>query len=88
MSLISPMSLNFLSALHTTKTKNDTLTGFPGHSDYKESACKAGDPGSVLGWEDMEKEMATHSSVLAWRIPGTGEPCGLLSVGSHRVRHD
>ena len=36
----------------------------------------------------LEKEMATHSSVLAWRIPGMGEPGGLLSVGSHRVRHD
>ena len=36
----------------------------------------------------LEKEMATHSSVLAWRIPGRGEPGGLLSVGSHRVRHD
>ena len=36
----------------------------------------------------LEKEMATHSSVLAWRIPGTGEPGGLLSVGSHRVGHD
>ena len=36
----------------------------------------------------LEKEMATHSSVLAWRIPGTGEPRGLPSVGSHRVRHD
>ena len=35
-----------------------------------------------------EKEMATHSSVLAWRIPGTGEPGGLPSMGSHRVRHD
>ena len=34
------------------------------------------------------KEMATHSSVLAWRIPGTEEPSGLLSMGSHRVRHD
>ena len=34
------------------------------------------------------EEMATHSSVLAWRIPGTGEPGGLLSVGSHRVGHD
>ena len=32
--------------------------------------------------------MATHSSVLAWRIPGTGEPGGLPSIGSHRVRHD
>ena len=36
----------------------------------------------------MEKEMATHSSILAWRIPGTEEPGGLPSVGSHRVRHD
>ena len=36
----------------------------------------------------LEKEMAAHSSVLAWRIPGMGEPDGLPSVGSHRVRHD
>ena len=36
----------------------------------------------------LEKEMATHSRVLAWRIPGTGEPHGLPSMGSHRVRHD
>ena len=36
----------------------------------------------------LEKEMATHSSVLAWRIPGAGEPSGLPSMGSHRVRHD
>ena len=36
----------------------------------------------------LEKEMATHSSVLAWRIPGAAEPGGLLSMGSHRVRHD
>ena len=36
----------------------------------------------------LEKEMAMHSSVLAWRIPGTGEPGGLLSMGSHRVGHD
>ena len=36
----------------------------------------------------VEKEMATHSSVLAWRIPGTGEPGGLPSMGSHRVGHD
>jgi len=36
----------------------------------------------------LEKEMATHSRVLAWRIPGTGEPGGLPSMGSHRVRHD
>ena len=36
----------------------------------------------------LEKEMATHSSVLAWRIPGTVEPDGLLFMGSQRVRHD
>ena len=36
----------------------------------------------------LKKEMATHSSVLAWRVPGTGEPGGLLSMGSHRVGHD
>ena len=36
----------------------------------------------------LEKEMATHSSVLAWRIPGTGEPGGLPSMGSHRVEHN
>ena len=36
----------------------------------------------------LEKKMATHSSILAWRIPGTAEPGGLLSMGSHRVRHD
>ena len=42
-----------------------------------------------LGGEDpLKKEKATHSSVLAWRIPGTGEPGGLPSVGSHRVGHD
>ena len=42
-----------------------------------------------LGWEDpLEKEMATHSSVLAWRIPGTAKPGGLPSLGSHTVEHN
>ena len=42
-----------------------------------------------LGWEDtLEKGMATHSSVLAWRIPWTEEPGGLQSIGSQRVRHE
>ena len=42
-----------------------------------------------LGWEDpLEKEMATHSSILAWRIPQTEEPGGLQSMGSQKVRHD
>ena len=38
--------------------------------------------------QSLEKEMAIHSSVLAWRIPGMGEPAGLPSTGSHRVGHD
>ena len=43
----------------------------------------------ALGQEDpLEEGMASHSSILAWRIPGTGEPGGLLSMGSHRVGHD
>ena len=41
---------------------------------------------SMISVLRLEKEMATHSSVLAWRIPGTGEPGGLPSLGSHRVR--
>ena len=42
----------------------------------------------IFHFHALEKEMATHSSVLAWRIPGTVEPGGLLSMGSHRVGHD
>ena len=43
----------------------------------------------TLAWEDpQEKEMATHSSILAWKIPLTGEPGGLQSMGSQRVGHD
>ena len=42
----------------------------------------------LFGLSQFFKEMATHSSVLAWRIPGMGEPGGLPSLGSHRVRHD
>ena len=42
-----------------------------------------------LGWEEpLEEGMATHSSILAWRIPWTEEPGGLQSMGSHRVGHD
>ena len=42
----------------------------------------------TLQFHALEKEMATHSSVLAWRIPGTAKPDGLPSMGSHRVGHD
>ena len=47
------------------------------------------DTGLVLGLEDLlEEGMATHSSILAWRIPWTEEPGGLQSMGSQKVRHD
>ena len=61
---------------------------FPGGSDDKASAYDAGDPGSIPGGEDpLEKEMAPHSSTLAWKIPWTEESGGLQSVGSQRVGH-
>ena len=47
------------------------------------------DMGPIPGWEDpLEEGMATHSSILAWRIPWTEEPDGLQSIGLHTVRHD
>ena len=53
------------------------------------SAYNAGDTSSVPGSKDLlEKEMATHSSILAWKILWTEEPGGLLSMGSQRVRDD
>ena len=63
--------------------------GFPGGSDGKESACSAGELGSVLGSEGpLEEGMATHSRILAWRIPWTEGHGGLLSIESQRIRHD
>ena len=56
--------------------------GFPHSTLGKESSCNAGDLGSSLGQEDpLGKEMATHSSILAWRIPWTEERGGLQSMG-------
>ena len=65
-------------------------TSFPlGGSDCKASACNVGHPGSVPGLEDsLEKDMATHSNILAWRIPWMKEPGGLQSVGLQRFGHD
>ena len=60
--------------------------GFPGGSDNKESACNAGDSGSITGQEDpLKKGMATRSSILAWRIPWTEKPGRLLSMGSQEL---
>ena len=54
----------------------------------RESQTRLSDFTFTFHFHALEKEMATHSSVLAWRIPGTGEPGGLPSMGSHRVGHD
>ena len=62
--------------------------GFPSGSDGKESPCNARTQVRSLGREDpLEEGMATHSSILAWRIPWTEEPSRLQSIGLHRVRH-
>ena len=53
-----------------------------------QSRTRLSDLSFTFHFHALEKEMATHSSVLAWIIPGTGEPGGLTSMGSHRVRHD
>ena len=59
---------------------------FPGGSDSKEFACYAGDSIWSLGWEDpLKKGIASHSSILAWRMPWTEEPGGLQSKGSQRA---
>ena len=72
--------------LHTVTVNK----GIPGGASGKEPSCQCRckrrgfDP-----WEDpLEEGMATHSSILTWRIPWTEEPGGLQSVGSHRVGHD
>ena len=62
---------------------------FPGGSDGKASAYNAGDRVRSLGQEDpLEKEMAPHSSTLAWKIPWTEDPGRLQFMGSQRVGHD
>ena len=70
-------------------TEKFLITWFPGGLEGKVPARNAGDPGSILGQEDpLEKEMATHSSTLAWKIPWTEGPDRLQSMGSQKVRHD
>ena len=64
--------------------------GFPGDLEGKVSACNAGYLGSIpgSGRSPGEGNGATHSSILAWRIPWTEEPGGLQSTGSQKVRHN
>ena len=65
------------------------LMGFPGSSDGKESACIVGDPGLIPGsGRSLEKELATHSSILVWKIPRTEEPGEVQSMELQRVGHN
>ena len=71
---------------------SDTKSVFSHHCCWgvarRSISARVSDFTFTFHFHELEKEMATHSSVLAWRIPGTGEPGGLPSMGSHRVRHD
>ena len=72
-----------------TETVRLSLGQFPAGSDGKGSASNAGDPGSIPeSRKSLEKGMATHSSILAWRIPWTEEPGRLQSIRLQRVRHN
>ena len=71
---------------HFSQLKNN---GFTGSSASKEFTCNVGDLGLISESEDpLEKEIATHSSILAWRIPWTEDPGVLQSTGSERVRQN
>ena len=61
---------------------------YPAVHGVARSRARLSDFPFTFHFHALEKEMAAHSSILAWRIPGTEEPGGLPSVGSHRVRHD
>ena len=72
-------------------SKDVSCPPHPGGSDGKDSACNAGDTGDVslipgLG-DSLEKEMAAHSTILAWEVPWTEEPGGLQSMGSQCIEH-
>ena len=72
-----------------TRVTVEGREGFPGGSDGKESTFIAGDPSSIPGLvRPLGKEMATHSSIVAWEIVWIEEPGGLQSVGLQRVGHD
>ena len=71
-----------------TLSRFNACLRLPGDSEGKASVRNEGDPGSIPGSADpLEKEMATHSSILSWRIPWTEEPSRLQSTGSQTVGH-
>ena len=84
---ITPIPSQWEVCFKVRATRTLIITGFPGGSDSKESARNAGDPGSIPGSGKIPQS-ATHSSILAWRIPWTEDTDGLQSMGSQRLRHD
>ena len=90
--VLSIISSNHPSALLSLSSPSAVIYGLvllTHSSDGKESACNAGDWVQFPSREDpLEKEMATHSSILAWRISWTEEPGGLQSMGWQSVGHD
>ena len=92
-----PSGLQYMWLQSRTRLRNEAqhsiahyyIWGFPGGSDSKESSRDAGDPGLIPGQEYLlVKGMATHCSILAWKIPWTKEPGGLKSMGLQKVRPD
>ena len=77
-----------INTLIVAKQVDRRKLSFPGGSDSKESACYAGDPGSICQEDPLREEMATHSSILAWKISWTEEPRGLQSMARQRVGHN
>ena len=81
-------------SLTSSQDPGNLLTTFVKHSvsfssfSGSDSQTRLSDFTFTFHFHALEKEIATHSSVLVWRIPGTGEPSGLPSMGSHRVGHD
>ena len=96
---VSPVDFNIIYITGQRRQWHPTPVLLPGKShEWKslvgavhgvtKSQTRLSDFTFTFHFHALEKEMATHSSVLAWRIPGTGEPSGLPSMGSHRDGHD
>ena len=83
--LASPTPISFILSASTIRYQVKERLGLPRWLSGKASACQAGDVIEALSWEDpLEKEMATHSNLLAWEIPMTEEPGRLQSMGSNK----
>ena len=85
---IEPRSPAFQADVLTSEPPGMQIWFWEEKTKLKRVLARLSDFTFTFHFHALEKEMATHSSVLAWRIPGTGEPGGLVSMGSHRVGHD